>query len=55
MYISCALCFQSGGRGATTSSTQTEVVVASGHQIHWMWKMEIVSNILCIVLSEVVC
>ena len=46
MYVSCVLCFQSGGRGGTTSSgMQMEVVVASGHQIHGMWKMEIVSKI----------
>ena len=50
MYISCVLCFQSGGGGTTSSSgvqqpTQVEMVVSGHHQIHGTWEMEIVSKI----------
>ena len=56
MYISCVLCFQSGERvGATPPSSEKEMVAAGGDQVHQTWQVEIVSKILCIVLSEVVC
>ena len=55
MYIFCVLCFQSGGREEQPPSSKKEMVVAGGNQVHQMWQVEIVSKILCIVLSEVGC
>ena len=52
VYISCVLCFQSGGGREGSMTPSPEMVVSGGHQIDWTWQMEIVSKpIFFIVLN----
>ena len=47
--------FSQEGEEEQPPSLKKEMVAAGGDQVHQMWKVEIMSKILCIVLGKVVC